>query len=99
MVLSPMAAPRYTIGIDWRRWCGSLCVGLLFIAALLGIVPGDVTRAQPKTPEATPELRYFRIGTAATGGSFFEIGGIIASAVSGPTEGPPCGRGGTCGVP
>ena len=42
--------------------------------------------------------RFFRIGTAATGGSFFEIGGLIAGAISGPTEGPPCGRGGSCGV-
>jgi TRAP transporter TAXI family solute receptor len=87
-----MAALRHTIRIDWRRWCGVLCASLLVAAALLGIA-----HAQPKAPEPTP--RYFRIGTAATGGSFFEIGGIIASAVSGPTEGPPCGRGGTCGVP
>jgi TRAP transporter TAXI family solute receptor len=71
-----------------------LCAGLLFTAALLGMA-----QAQPKAPEPAPEPRYFRIGTAATGGSFFEIGGIIASAISGPTEGPPCGRGGTCGVP
>ena len=33
------------------------------------------------------EPRFFRIGTAATGGSFFEIGGVIASAISGPAEG------------
>ncbi|MGD9616476.1 MAG: TAXI family TRAP transporter solute-binding subunit [Alphaproteobacteria bacterium] len=89
-----MAAPRHTIRIDWRRWCGFPCVGLLFAAALAGFA-----NAQPRAQEPAPEPRYFRIGTAATGGSFFEIGGIVASAVSGPTEGPPCGRGGTCGVP
>jgi TRAP transporter TAXI family solute receptor len=46
-----------------------------------------------------PETRFFRIGTAATGGSFFEIGGIVAGAISGPTGGPACGHGGSCGVP
>ena len=30
------------------------------------------------------EPRFFRIGTAATGGSFFEIGGMVASAISSP---------------
>src|SRR5262249_57909913 len=39
------------------------------------------------------------MGTAATGGSFFEIGGVVAGAISGPTGGPPCGHGGNCGVP
>lgn len=92
MVLSSMAAPGHTITLDWRRWCGLICVSLLFSVALLGLA-----HAQPK--DSGPEPPYFRIGTAATGGSFFEIGGIIASAVSGPTEGPTCGRGGTCGVP
>lgn len=94
MVLSPMAAPRHTLRLSCRRWCGILCVGLLFAGLLVGFA-----QAQPGAQEPAPEPRYFRIGTAATGGSFFEIGGIIAAAVSGPTEGPPCGRGGTCGVP
>lgn len=44
------------------------------------------------------EPRFFRIGTAATGGSFFEVGGVVASAISAPTEGPSCGQGGSCGV-
>ena len=94
MVLSPMAAPLHTSRIDWQRWCG-LCLVALFIAcALTGLA-----QAQPRAAEGAPEPVFFRIGTAATGGSFFEIGGILAGAVSGPTEGPPCGRGGTCGVP
>jgi uncharacterized protein len=65
---------------------GFVCAILLF-AVLLGVA------AQAQEP------RFFRIGTAATGGSFFEIGGIVAGAISGPTEGPSCGRGGSCGVP
>jgi hypothetical protein len=45
------------------------------------------------------EARFFRIGTAAIGGSFFEIGGVVASAISTPVEGAACARGGGCGVP
>ena len=44
------------------------------------------------------ETHYFRIGTAATGGSFFEIGGIVAGAISSPAEAPDCEHGGSCGV-
>jgi TRAP transporter TAXI family solute receptor len=44
------------------------------------------------------EPRFFRIGTAATGGSFFKIGAVVASAISSPQGGPPCGHGGSCGV-
>jgi TRAP transporter TAXI family solute receptor len=91
-----MAALRDTIRIDWRRWCGPVLAAVL-LAAFFAAGLAGLAQAQPKEP--APEPRYFRIGTAATGGSFFEIGGIIAGAVSGPTEAPPCGRGGTCGVP
>ncbi len=89
-----MAAPLHTNRVDSRRWCGLLLAGLFIACALAGLA-----QAQPRAAEGVPEPVFFRIGTAATGGSFFEIGGILASAVSGPTEGPPCGRGGTCGVP
>ncbi len=69
-----------------HRWRGLVCASLFFAALLAGVV-----RAQ--------DAKFFRIGTAATGGSFFEVGGIVAGAISGPLEGPPCGRGGSCGVP
>jgi uncharacterized protein len=45
------------------------------------------------------ETRFFRIGAAATSGTFFEIGGAIASAISKPADSPPCEHGGNCGVP
>jgi TRAP transporter TAXI family solute receptor len=45
------------------------------------------------------ETQFFRIGAAATSGTFFEIGGVIASAISKPAGSPPCGHGGNCGVP
>jgi TRAP transporter TAXI family solute receptor len=42
---------------------------------------------------------FFRIGTAGTAGTYFSIGGIIASAISSPPGSPNCQHGGTCGVP
>jgi len=45
------------------------------------------------------EMPIFRIGAAATAGSFFEIGGVLASAISKPADSPPCEQGGSCGVP
>jgi TRAP transporter TAXI family solute receptor len=44
------------------------------------------------------ETRFFRIGAAATSGTFFELGGVIASAISKPDGSPPCEHGGNCGV-
>jgi TRAP transporter TAXI family solute receptor len=69
----------------WHIWRGLVCASLFFATSLA-------------TAALAQEPRFFRIGTAATGGSFFEIGGLVASAISSPTDGPLCGRGGSCGV-
>jgi uncharacterized protein len=45
------------------------------------------------------ETGFFRIGAAATAGSFFEIGEVLASAISKPAGSLPCEQGGNCGVP
>src|SRR5436309_10601424 len=88
MLSSPMAvSPRETnVGVRKYCWRGLACASLLLTMVVC-------------IAAATPEARFFRIGTAATGGSFFEIGGVVAGAISGPTGGPACGHGGSCGVP
>jgi uncharacterized protein len=48
---------------------------------------------------AGQQFRYFRIGTADTTGTYFQYGGVLASAISAPTGLPSCQRGGSCGVP
>jgi len=53
----------------------------------------------PATSADAQEARFFRIGAAATAGSLFEIGGVLASAISKPADSPPCEEGGSCGVP
>jgi TRAP transporter TAXI family solute receptor len=45
------------------------------------------------------EIRFFRIGTGTTGGTYFPIGGLLANAISNPPGSRPCDRGGSCGVP
>ena len=85
-------SPRETI-IAIRKYCwrGLVCASLLLMMA--------VCIAALAIAATAPEARFFRIGTAATGGSFFEIGGVVAGAISGPAGGPACGHGGSCGVP
>ena len=69
----------------YRCWRSLVCAGLFSGAVVFGTALGQ-------------ETHYFRIGTAATGGSFFEIGGHVASAISSPTDAPDCEHGGSCGV-
>src|SRR5260370_14692624 len=85
MVSSPMAVSPRETKVVWHRWRGLVFASLLFGASVCVAVLAQ-------------EPRFFRIGTAATGGSFFEIGGLVASAISSPASGPVCGRGGSCGV-
>lgn len=80
-----IVSPRETRG-GWHRWRGLVCASFVFATSLCA-------------PASAQEPRFFRIGTAATGGSFFEIGGLLAGAISSPADGPACGRGGGCGVP
>lgn len=45
------------------------------------------------------EIRYFSIGTAGVGGTYFPLAGTIANAVSNPPGSRACEDGGSCGVP
>lgn len=44
------------------------------------------------------DARFFRIGTGGIGGTYYPIGGIIASAISSPPGSRACDKGGSCGV-
>ena len=45
------------------------------------------------------DFRFFRIGTGSTAGTYFPVGGLLTSAISNPTGGRSCERGGSCGPP
>lgn len=50
-------------------------------------------------PAAAQDITFFRIGTGATAGTYFPIGGLIANAISNPPGSRACADGGSCGVP
>src|SRR5258708_5171489 len=45
------------------------------------------------------DIRFFRLGTGATGSVNFAIGGLITGIISNPPGSRDCDRGGSCGVP
>jgi TRAP transporter TAXI family solute receptor len=90
VVFSEIAvSPGETMLSELRPSGRCLAFAVVAVLALLG-------RAAPGTAQ---EMPFFRIGAAATAGSFFEIGGVLASAISKPADSPPCAQGGSCGVP
>jgi TRAP transporter TAXI family solute receptor len=72
---------------------GAALAVMLTAAAVFSLLPAPGPKA------ADEELRYFRIGTGATGASYFTIGALIANAISNPPGSRDCDRGGSCGVP
>jgi hypothetical protein len=77
-------------GTRWRLLAGVIAAGMLADAALLPAAE-ESNQAQA--------MHFFRIGTGASGGTYFPIGGVIASAISSPPGARPCAKGGSCGVP
>ncbi len=69
-----------------------------FLAGALVALP-LVAAAAPAVAQSGDQGRFFRIGTGASGGTYFPIGGVIASAISNPPGARPCDKGGSCGVP
>jgi len=45
------------------------------------------------------DVKFFRIGTGGTAGTYYPIGGLIANAISNPPGSRTCADGGSCGVP
>jgi len=45
------------------------------------------------------EVKYFTIGAAGVGGTYFPLAGAIANAISNPPGSRGCDEGGSCGVP
>jgi TRAP transporter TAXI family solute receptor len=45
------------------------------------------------------QMKFFRIGTGGTAGTYYPLAGVIANAISNPPGSRPCDQGGSCGVP
>jgi uncharacterized protein len=65
----------------------------------LGILAASLAAALPAPSVSAQDARIFRIGTAGTAGTYFQLGGAIAGAISSPPGSPDCTRPGSCGVP
>jgi TRAP transporter TAXI family solute receptor len=50
-------------------------------------------------PSPAQDIRFFRLGSGATGSASFAIGGLITGIISNPPGSRECDRGGSCGVP
>lgn len=48
---------------------------------------------------AAQDIKFFRIGTGGTAGTYYPVGGLIANAISNPPGSRACNEGGSCGVP
>lgn len=94
------AAPRYgdqdpyRFIFSTRKAIGAIILALIVLVGFLLSQGADSrNRADPVGP------RFFQIGTGQAGGTYFSIGGVIASALSAPIGAPACEKGGSCGVP
>ena len=67
---------------------------LLLLSALVAAALSGACDAAP-----AENARFIRIGTGPVGGTYFPVGGRIATMISEPPGAAPCGQGGTCGVP
>ncbi|SKA35037.1 TAXI family TRAP transporter solute-binding subunit [Consotaella salsifontis] len=50
-------------------------------------------------PSEAQDMKFFRIATGGTAGTYFPIGGLIANAISNPPGSRACEEGGSCGAP
>jgi len=87
-----------TSGLSPRQEAPEPRTSRLARRALLAGLPA-LLLAHMGSARAEDDVRYFRIGTAATAGTYFQIGGMLANAISKPPGSRECGHGGGCGVP
>jgi len=66
------------------------------LAKLLGVSAAALLAAGTV---AAQDVRFFRIGTGGTAGTYYPIGGLLANAISNPPGSRECDKGGSCGVP
>jgi uncharacterized protein len=67
-------------------------------SVLAGAASGAVL-STPSFAARAQDITFFRILTGGTVGTYFPIGGLIATAISNPPGSRSCAEGGSCGVP
>ncbi|SDG09416.1 hypothetical protein SAMN05216241_105110 [Limimonas halophila] len=69
-----------------------------FIRVITLLVTAALTSV-PAARAAESNMQFFQIGTGASSGTYFPIGGMLAKAISHPHGSRACEAGGSCGVP
>lgn len=77
-----------------RRRCLSRINRLALAVAALGCIG-----AAGLPTASAQDIKFFRIGTGGTAGTYYPVGGLIANAISSPPGSRACNEGGSCGVP
>ena len=70
-----------------------------FDRAFARVLVGAALCALAVTAATAQDIKFFRIGTGGTAGTYYPIGGLIANAISNPPGSRACSEGGSCGVP
>src|SRR5512141_1160861 len=71
----------------------------LLARALLRVLAGAALATLAVGATIAQDIKFFRIGTGGTAGTYYPIGGLIANTISNPPGSRPCNEGGSCGVP
>ncbi|KZD08268.1 TAXI family TRAP transporter solute-binding subunit [Oceanibaculum pacificum] len=80
-----------------RRWAW---MRRAWLAGAMALIAGSVASAASAQQLAQGSgVKFLRIATGSTSGTYFPIGTMIASIISNPQGSRPCDRGGSCGVP
>ena len=82
----PMARAPKSRAATRSRLGGVCLLGALVLATSLGQIGAQ-------------EPKFLRIATAASSSTNYDVGGVLASAISSPPGARPCDKGGSCGVP
>lgn len=69
----------------------SRIVSRILLAGLVAATTAGTALAQ--------DIKFFRIGTGGTAGTYYPIGGLLATAISNPPGSRACNAGGSCGAP
>ena len=66
-------------------------IGRAVLAGFVAVAAAGTVLAQ--------DIKFFRIGTGGTAGTYYPIGGLLANAISNPPGSRACKDGGSCGAP
>jgi len=68
-------------------------------SVVIRLLAAGFVAAAAASASLAQDIKFFRIGTGGTAGTYYPIGGLIANAISNPPGSRECDKGGSCGAP